>query len=70
MDSLTGKLTGNIFPIDLNDVKGISLKKGLVKTKVKIKLSDGSEIIVKPNNFCVGLPNHKKHLMKLTEKFQ
>ena len=70
MDAVSGKLTGNIFPIDLNSVKDISIKKkGLLKTKVKIKFSDDSEIMFKPNNFCIGLSNHKKnHLIKLTEK--
>lgn len=70
MDAVSGKLTGNIFPIDLNSVKDISIKKGFLKTKVKIKFSDDSETMFKPNNFCLGLSNHKNHLIKLTEKYQ
>ena len=39
MDAVSGKLTGNIFPIDLNSVKDISIKKSFLKTKVNIKFS-------------------------------
>ncbi|WP_442603072.1 hypothetical protein [Paenibacillus sp. KN14-4R] len=69
MDPMTGKLTENMFGISVNDVKNISLKKGLLKTKVKITFSDDSVILFKPNNFCIGLSNHKMNLLKLKEMY-
>lgn len=69
MDAITGKLTDNILEIRMDDVKQIALSKGFLKTKVNITFSDDSEIQFKPNNFCVGLSNHKKHLLKLGEMY-
>lgn len=69
MDPITGKLTGNTFEMSLNDVKNISLEKGFLKTKVKITFSDDSSILFKPNNVCIGLSNHKMHLLKLKEMY-
>lgn len=69
MDPTTGKLTGNPFGIDLNDVKSIALEKGWLKTKVKVTFNDDSAIQFKPNNFCIGLSNHKLHLQKLQEMY-
>ena len=35
MDPISGKLAWNIFPIELNNVRDISIKKGFIRTKVK-----------------------------------
>lgn len=69
MDPLTGRLTASQFEVDLNAVKHISLRKGLLKTKVSIIFSDDSAIQLKPNNFCLGLSNDKKYLLKLEELY-
>ncbi|AST90131.1 hypothetical protein BC6307_01945 [Sutcliffiella cohnii] len=69
MDGTTGKMTGNFLPLDLQDVKEISFKRGLLKTTVKITFSDDSKIQIKPNNVCVGLSNHKKNLLALAERY-
>ncbi|MGZ9586506.1 PH domain-containing protein [Paenibacillus marinisediminis] len=69
MDPTTGKLTDDMFEVSFNDVKNISLKKGLLKTKMKFTFSDDSEILFKPNNFCIGLSDHKTNLLKLKEMY-
>ncbi|MDX8360744.1 PH domain-containing protein [Cytobacillus sp. IB215316] len=70
MDSITGKFTEGLFDINLSDVKNVSLKKGLLKTKINITFSDDSGIMLKPNNFCIGLSNHKQNLTKLMKLYQ
>ncbi|MFF2479986.1 PH domain-containing protein [Paenibacillus sp. NPDC058071] len=67
MDGTTGRLTGATFEASMNEVKNISLDKGLIKTKVRITFSDDSVAQFKPNNICIGLSNHKIHLLKLKE---
>jgi len=69
MDPTTGKLTENAAGISLSDVKHLSIKKGLLKTKVKITFADDSAMQFSPNNFCIGLSNHKKNLIKLTAMY-
>ncbi|WP_158630172.1 PH domain-containing protein [Cohnella sp. AR92] len=69
MDQTTGRLTGNMAVIALNDVRKILLKKGFMKTSVKIEFPDDSALVFKPNNWCIGLSNHKKHLLKLQEVY-
>lgn len=69
MDPVTGNLTDNRFEMSMNDVKDISLQKGFIKTKVTITFSDNSAIQFKPNNFCIGMSNHKLHLSKLEEMY-
>lgn len=70
MNAVTGKLTENRFDISLNDVKNIALNKGFMKTKVRITFSDDSSVEFKPNNFCIGMSNHKKHLLQLKELYR
>lgn len=70
MSGLTGKLTENVLTIDLQEVKQISIKEGIMKTKIRIEFLDGSAIKFKPNNICIGLSNHKKHLNKLKELYK
>lgn len=69
MDGVTGKLTDNMAAIDIQDVKDISIKKGLMKTNVKVVFSDDSAVSFNPNNICIGLSRHKENLLKLNELF-
>ncbi len=69
MDPLTGKLIGLHFEIDMQDVQHISITKGILSTKFKVTLSDGSTVKFKPKNNCIGLSNHKKNLGKLLELY-
>ncbi|CAM4410454.1 hypothetical protein BAMA_24730 [Bacillus manliponensis] len=66
----TGNATENIAYLDLDEVEQVSVKRGLIKSNVTIKLKEDKGILeMKPNSFTVGLSNHKKNLVKLEELY-
>lgn len=66
----TGDATGNIAHLDLDEVEKVSVKRGILKSNVTVKLKEDKGILeMKPNSFTVGLSNHKKHLVKLEELY-
>ncbi|CAG9611986.1 hypothetical protein BACCIP111899_01158 [Bacillus rhizoplanae] len=66
----TGNATGNIAHLDLDEVEKVSVKRGILKSNVTVKLKEDKGIIeMKPNSFTVGLSNHKKSLVKLEELY-
>ena len=69
LDPVTGNVMENINEIDLNVVNNITVKKGMLKTKIKVVFSDKSILEFSPNNICIGLSNHKKNLTKLQELY-
>lgn len=70
MNPATGNLTENIGQIELSNVKKITVKKGLLKTKLLVTFCDESIMKIEPNNICIGLSNHKKNLTKLEELYK
>lgn len=69
MSGTTGKLTGESSEMLLSDVKQVTVKKGIIKTKITVTLSDNSVVLFTPNNFCVGLSNHKDGLLALKQLY-
>jgi hypothetical protein len=70
LNPLTGKFNGNKIIIDIEDVEGIKVKRGLIKSKVIVTLKDNKgDIIMNPNSFTIGLSNLKKNLVKLQEMY-
>ncbi|MGG0238079.1 PH domain-containing protein [Bacillus rhizoplanae] len=66
----TGNATGNIAHLDLDEVEKVSVKRGILKSNVTVKLKEDKGILeMKPNSFTVGLSNHKKNLVKLEELY-
>ena len=61
LNPLTGKFNGNKIIINIEDVEGIKVKRGLIKSKVIVTLKGNKgDIVMNPNSFTIGLSNHKK----------
>lgn len=70
LNPLTGKFNGNKIIINIEDVEGIKVKRGLIKSKVIVTLKGNKgDIVMNPNSFTIGLSNHKKNLVKLQEMY-
>ncbi|MGG0186040.1 PH domain-containing protein [Bacillus rhizoplanae] len=66
----TGNATGNIAHLDLDEVEKVSVKRGILKSNVTVKLKEDKGMLeMKPNSFTVGLSNQKKNLVKLEELY-
>ncbi|PJI09040.1 MULTISPECIES: PH domain-containing protein [Clostridium] len=70
VNPITGDLTENVSDISMKNVTEVIVKKGILKTKIKLLFPNGSKLEFKPNNICVGLSNHKKNLLKLVELYK
>ena len=69
LDPVTGNVMNNINEIEFNIIKNVIVKKGMIKTKIKVVFLDESILEFSPNNICIGLSNHKKNLSKLQEMY-
>ncbi|MDC2863585.1 PH domain-containing protein [Bacillus sp. BP-3] len=66
----TGDPTENIVYLELDKVEKVSVKRGMIKSNVTIKLIEDKGVIeMKPNSFTVGLSNHKKSLVELEKLY-
>ncbi|MGG2066907.1 PH domain-containing protein [Bacillus sp. S14(2024)] len=67
---VTGDTTENIIYLDLDKVEKVSVKRGIIKSNVTIKLKEDKGVLeMKPNSFTIGLSNHKKSLVELEELY-
>lgn len=70
LSAATGNATGNIAHLDLDEVEKVSVKRGMIKSNVTVKLKGDKGVLeMKPNSFTIGLSNHKKNLVKLEELY-
>ncbi|WP_035437886.1 PH domain-containing protein [Bacillus sp. UNC322MFChir4.1] len=66
----TGDPTENIVYLELDKVEKVSVKRGMIKSNVTIKLIEDKGVLeMKPNSFTVGLSNHKKSLVELEKLY-
>ncbi|WP_242220205.1 PH domain-containing protein [Bacillus cereus group sp. BfR-BA-01380] len=66
----TGNPTENIAHLDLYEVEKVSVKRGMIKSNVTIKLKEDKGVLeMKANSFTVGLSNHKKGLVELEKLY-
>lgn len=70
LSPVTGNPTENITYLDLDEIEKVSVKRGMIKSNVTIKLKEDKGVLeMKPNSFTIGLSNHKKSLVKLEELY-
>lgn len=69
IDQFTGNPTENIIQIPVSELQNIKVKKGFFKTKLVLQFPDNNTVKFSPNNICIGLSNHKKNLIKLSELY-
>ncbi|SFJ73843.1 MULTISPECIES: PH domain-containing protein [unclassified Bacillus (in: firmicutes)] len=66
----TGNVTENITHLDLDKVEKVSVKRGILKSNITLKLKEDKGILeMKLNSFTVGLSNHKKGLVELEKLY-
>lgn len=70
LSPVTGDPTENIVYLELDKVEKVSVKRGMIKSNVTIKLIEEKGVLeMKPNSFTVGLSNHKKSLVELEKLY-
>ena len=70
LSAATGDPTENIVYLELDKVEKVSVKRGMIKSNVTIKLIEDKGVLeMKPNSFTVGLSNHKKSLVELEKLY-
>ena len=70
LSPVTGDPTENIVYLELDKVEKVSVKRGMIKSNVTIKLIEDKGVLeMKPNSFTVGLSNHKNGLVELEKLY-
>ncbi|MGF2715387.1 PH domain-containing protein [Bacillus cereus] len=65
--TMMGEFTGNAQGLELDVFESIKVKKGLIRTAIKLTPKDGSEdLTIKANSFTFGFSSQKTNLQALS----